>query len=121
MQDAIISIPTPPATTLSIDAQVFMGQNRIRRNIGTYTTLFVGTNVVDRALDIAPGDTKTIAEAMTAVAIRTDQPLTLVCNAGALTFAVNQIFIADFPITDLVITAVAQNVNNAAVHLSYLG
>lgn len=121
MQDAIIPIPTPPVTTLSVDAQVFMGQNRIRRNIGTYTTLFTGTNVVDRALDLAPGTSKVIVEAMTAVVIRTDQPLTLAFNDGTLTFPVSQIFVADFPVTNLTITAVAQNVNNAVVHLSYLG
>jgi hypothetical protein len=119
MQDLIIPINAPPSTTLSIDTQVYVGQNKIRRNVGTYTSLFIGTNVTDRVLKLAPGAVLNLLEPITTLVLRTDQPIELLIN-GTISLEIKSTLVLDQAITSLTLTAKADNANDANAHLTYL-
>lgn len=60
--EIITTVPTPPRTTFSIDTQVYLGQNQIRRNTGRNTTLYVGDTTVDRFIMVPAADSYTVQE-----------------------------------------------------------
>lgn len=62
--EIITTVPTPPRTTFSIDTQVYLGQNQIRRNTGRNTTLYVGDTTVDRFIMIPATEIYTIQESL---------------------------------------------------------
>ena len=116
----LVSVPTPPVTTMSFDTQVYVGQNKIRRNVGTYTSMYVGTSVTDRILDLAPAALVTITEPMTAVVIKTSQPITVTLDATNILYVNSFLALDSAILTSLKIQNNAANTLNASVHLTYL-
>jgi hypothetical protein len=79
MQPAIVNVTQPPATTLSFDTVVYLGQSQIRRNIGRSTSLYIGKSVVDRVAELSVNQTLTLTETgpVSALYVQTDSPLTV--------------------------------------------
>jgi hypothetical protein len=57
MQPVIPTPPTAPQVSLSIETEVWMGQNQLRRSLGRAVSLLIGQRVVDEELILPPGDT----------------------------------------------------------------
>ncbi len=52
MQNAIIVAPKAPEITMSVDSIAYFGQNGIRRNVAKTTSIYVGTSVNDRIIEV---------------------------------------------------------------------
>jgi hypothetical protein len=121
MQDAIISVPSAPKTTLSIDSIVYIGLNQIRRNIGKTTSFYQGVQTVDRMVLVPFGSSVDITEALpiNCLVIDTDSTVSITLNSGT-PISVRKHFMCDMAgITTIRLTN-ASTVDDANVHVTYL-
>lgn len=121
MQDAIISTPAAPKTTLSVDSIVYIGQNQIRRNIGKTTSLYEGVQTVDRILLVPKADFVEITETLpvSALVIDTDSAVTLTLN-NTVSIEVRKHFMCDSPSIQTIKIANASTTADANVRVTYL-
>ena len=121
MQDAIITVPSAPKTTLSIDSIVYVGKDQIRRNIGKTTSFYQGVQTVDRMVLVPLGSSVDITEALpiTCLVIDTDSTVSVTLNNGT-PISVRKHFMCDMAgITTIRLTN-ASTVDDANVHVTYL-
>jgi hypothetical protein len=133
MENAITTVPKPPEVTLSVDATVWMGRNQIRRNIGKSTSLYICKSVVDRTVNLLPGETFTAepdilgpltvppapAAKIKALSIVTSSPVSVVLNGGAIFLNVSRYLFLDSDIEDVQVTNDVASTEEARISLSY--
>jgi hypothetical protein len=119
MQPVLPDPVTTPQSSLSIQTEVYIGVNGLRKAQGRSVTLFLGSTATDRnAVIPASGGSLTVSEQITAFQAISSGPLSLVVNSK--TINMNTMLVFDEPITSggLVFT----NHGSAIVqlHLTYL-
>jgi hypothetical protein len=136
MQHAIKNIPKLPEVSLTTEVTVYIGQNKIRRNIASSHAFYAGTRVQDRVLEVPPGssidlcviewsagdvfESATGEEEQTAKSLylRTTIPLRAIINEQ-LELSVNKQLITDHPIKRLQLHN-DDLVTSAKISISYL-
>lgn len=121
MQDAIISVPSAPKTTLSIDSTAYIGLNQIRRNIGKTTSFYGGVQTVDRTILVPASSSVDITEALPikCILVDTDSAVSLTLNSGT-PFLVRKHFMCDSAGVTTVRLTNASTSEDANVHVTYL-
>lgn len=145
MENAIVSIPTAPQTTFSVDSQAYLGRNQIRRNIGRSTSLYPCRSVVDRVLTLNPGESISVSAGvdgqgdtivtgnndafdeiptpivtpLIAISLVTDSPIKVALNSGVIVLTVNKYLFLDSGVTEMTITNLAANTSPRTIQLAY--
>jgi hypothetical protein len=130
MENAITSTPTPPDTTLSVDSILYLGRNQIRRNIGKSTTLYICKSVMDRAIELAPGESILIApdlvgptpHKLKAISLVTSSPVTVTLTHGTspgIVMVVNSYLFLDTPLDSMLVSNSPTATASARINLAY--
>ena len=128
MQPAIVNVSQPPATTLSFDTIVYLGQNQIRRNVGKSTSLIIGKSVVDRTLTLASANSLSGSsiniedEFIIGMYICTDRPLKIALQTGddtPVVLKVHKILVLDMKISGFILSNEDADLD-ANVKLTYI-
>jgi len=119
-QDCIVSLPTIPQRSMSIQVKALVGNKLIRRSVGDFQGFYPADNVSEQTLSLAPNISFT-GPKIAALMIATDQPVTLVLTKDAVvvTLTVNSLFVCDSGYDSFVITnpqAATENANVSAVY-----
>lgn len=106
----VTSLSSSPnlTNTLSINTDVYLGQNQIRRNVGHNVSVYTGTITNDQYVDLQPTDTYRLTFQTTTkiVVLRTNNPVVISFVVAGVTrvLTVTRLLILDSAMSELTIT-----------------
>lgn len=112
--------PTPVATqpsTLTVVTSTYLGEPTVRKSMGRVSTVYTGSEVVDRFITIGVTGTITIEEEMAMFVIQTASGLDVTIDGG-VPIPVSYFLLTDQGNSTLSLTN--KGAANVTVHLSYL-
>lgn len=102
-----ITTPTSLNNTLSIETDIYLGRNQIRRNVGHNVAVYMGATTNDQLMDITPlvDYTATFQTPTQVLVLRVSAPVTVTVTIGGITrvLPVNRVLVLDSPVTALTI------------------
>ena len=110
-------LPTPLPSTLTVVTSTYLGEPTVRKSVGKVSTVYTGSEIVDRFISLGAGLSTTIDEPMVMFVIQTPSAIAVAID-GNPAIPVSYFLLVDTGNSTLSITNSGQDV--VTLHLSYL-
>jgi len=118
MQTVIPDAPTLPQIGLTVELEVFQGQNNIRRSLGRSVAMGIGSAISDVNTTLGPGQALTITALVDRFVAVSSGPLAVTVNTFALSMAT--LMAIDTPTTSNLVFQNASDTDTVSLHVTYL-